>query len=438
LRLPRDWWDPGYTSEAWFGTNSVTTNQPLDHIPFRIPRARAIANSIYPGTPLSFTEWNFAMAGGSPFSSTVAESDFSTALADADAFGILGRERVTYATRWTAADSTTPAYNSLKLYRNYDGNNSVFNPISVSATHNADPGLFSVYAATNPSGNSLMVMVVNKDPVNTAQVQFALNHFAPAQFTAYTLSQASPSSIVPGTAQSWPANSTVSFAAYSATLLVVTGTTGTVPTAEWDLNPDTVMVPAGGSFTLTPKLIAGAATVTLGSPSSQSGITVTTTSPTVNAGQQGAVLVTAGNTPGFYSFSVPATDSSSVSTTQNGWVLVTKPAATLAKTSGDGQTGSIGTTLPQPLTVTLSPGQSAGTAVGASVYFTTNAGSLTNVQVGSEKVFTGSKVIAVTDSSGVASVTLTLPGTAQTVHVTAEGPYGLGHPVVTPFAETAQ
>src|SRR6478672_6871757 len=110
---------------------------------------RAMVNAIYPGTPLSFTEWNFAMAGGTPFSSQTAEADFTTALADADAWGILGRERVTYSTRWTAADPANAAYNALKLYRNYDGANHGFNQISVSATHTADPALFSVYASTN-------------------------------------------------------------------------------------------------------------------------------------------------------------------------------------------------------------------------------------------------------------------------------------------------
>jgi hypothetical protein len=42
-----------------------------------------------------------------------------------------------------------------------------------------------------------------------------------------------------------------------------------------------------------------------------------------------------------------------------------------------------------------------------------------------------------TDASGNAAVVLTLPGSAGTVHVTAEGPFGLGHPVVT-FTETSQ
>jgi hypothetical protein len=92
--------------------------------------------------------------------------------------------------------------------------------------------------------------------------------------------------------------------------------------------------------------------------------------------------------------------------------------------------------LPVNLSVSLSPGQSGGTQAGASILFSTNGGSLQNVQVGSEKVFIGSKVIAITNSSGVASVTMTLPGTAGTVQVSAEGPHDLGHPMVT-FTETA-
>ena len=45
--------------------------------------------------------------------------------------------------------------------------------------------------------------------------------------------------------------------------------------------------------------------------------------------------------------------------------------------------------------------------------------------------------IVVTNSSGKATVTLTLPSSAGTVHVTAQGPYGLGHPTAA-FTETAQ
>jgi len=432
VNITRDWWDPNYTSQAWFGSASVTGNQPNDNIPFRIPRARAWANTIYPGTPLAFTEWNFVMV------SPNGETDFSTALADVDAWGIAGRERVSYSTRWTASDPASPAYNSLLLYRNYDGSNSTFNPISVSAIHNANPGLFSVYASTNAGGNSLTLMVVNKDPANAAQTTLALNGFTPSQVTAYSLSQNSPNSIVKGAQQAW--SGTMTFPAYSATLLVITGSTATLPAAEWDLNPDTIVVPANGTATLSPKLISRTGTVTLGSPSSQSGITVTVNgSGIISSGTPASVQVTAGGTPGFYSYTVPATDSSSVSTSQSGWILVTKPGASLAKTGGDGQTGTAGTTLPVKLSVTLS-NSPTGNAAGASVFFTITSatgGSVTNTSTGSgEKIFTGPKVIALTDGSGVASVTLTL-GTAGPVTVTAEGPFGLGHPVVTPFTETA-
>ena len=425
LRIFRDWSDPAYTSESWLnGNTGVTQIEPVPYNPFRIPRMRAIVNTAYPGTPLSITEWNAAFAG---------ESDFSTALVDVDAWGILGRERVGYATRWEAADPANPAYNSLKLFRNYDGAHHTFGSISVSATHNADPDLFSVYAATNPGGASLTLMVVNKDPVNAAQTTFALNGFTPSQATAYTLSMASPNSIVAGSSQAWA--STMTFAPYSATLLVISGSAANPPAVEWDLNPDTIMVPAGGSVSLRPKLLLGSAgTLTLGSPTSDSGITATVTGSTVSTSTQGSVLVTAGNTPGFYHFVVPASDA----TSQGGWIVVGNLAATLAKTAGDSQVGTAGITLPVALQVTLTPGSSGGTATGASVFFTTSAGSLTNVQVGSEKIFTGSKVIAITNGSGVAKVTLTLPTTAGQITVTAEGPFGLGHPVATPFTETAQ
>ena len=117
--------------------------------------------------------------------------------------------------------------------------------------------------------------------------------------------------------------------------------------------------------------------------------------------------------------------------TQAGWILVGNPPATLANSSGNGQTGSPSTVLPKALAVTLNAGQSGGSASGAPILFSANAGSLSNGTT------SGSKVVAVTNGSGVASVTLTLPSSAEVVTVTAEGPYGLGHPVAASFTETS-
>src|SRR5271156_4584598 len=141
LRIFRDYWDPKYVSESSdINQPWATFIEPKKTIPFRIPRMRAIANMIYPGTPLSITEWNAAIAG---------ESDFSSALGDADAYGILGRERVYLASRWVAPVDTNPNYQALKLYTNYDGQHHGFATTSVSATNNGSPNLVSSFAAMN-------------------------------------------------------------------------------------------------------------------------------------------------------------------------------------------------------------------------------------------------------------------------------------------------
>ena len=99
MRIYRDWWDPTYTSEASYIENGGFSMEPMDSKPFRIPRMRALLNAIYPGTQFSITEWSAEI---------VSAADFSTALGDADAYGILGRERVYLASRWEAPDPAQP------------------------------------------------------------------------------------------------------------------------------------------------------------------------------------------------------------------------------------------------------------------------------------------------------------------------------------------
>ena len=321
LKIFRDYWDPTFVSPSSSINQKWTTFiQPKKTIPFRIPRMRAIANMIYPGTPLSFTEWNAAVAG---------ESDFSTALGDADAYGILGRERMYLASRWTAPVNTNPNYQALKLYRNYDGQHDTFAGISVSDTNNANPNLFSSYAAINSAGTTMTVMVLNKAPSATYNAQFAISGFTPSQVTAYTLSKTNPTTIVASAAKAW--SSSMSFAPYSATLLVVTGAMANLPAAEWDLNPDTTMLPASGTVTLAPKIVSGTGTVTLGTPTFDSGITVAVTQGTVTSSENGGITVTAGKKQGFYRYTVPGTDSSGITQEQSGWIVVGNPAATLTE-----------------------------------------------------------------------------------------------------------
>jgi hypothetical protein len=316
--------------------------------------------------------------------------------------------------------------------------------MSISATHNADPNLFSVYASLSPLGAALKLMVINKDPANAVQVTFALNHFTASAFTAYTLSQASPSSIVVSASGPW--SGTQTFPPYSATLLVVGASVSAIPPAEWDLNPDTIQAPAGGTVTLAPKLLSGTSVTLPGATIDSGGGTISISQAQVTASQNGAISLNAGVTPGFYQFHVTGQDSSGTSQTQDGWIVIGNPSATLTNnnTPASGAAGQQVT-----LSVTLNPGSSIGSpacgsppcgptyAAGASVLFTVSAGSLSGGVYPVNSTSSTMQQIAVVDSNGNASVKLTLPASGTQVSVTAEGPYALGHPVL-PLTITVQ
>ena len=436
----RDYWDPTFVSPSTTINQQFATNiQPNKTIPFRIPRLRTMVNTIYPGTPLSITEWSAAFAG---------ESDFSTALGDADAYGILGREEVYLATRWMMPNPANPNFWALVLYTNPGGSHSGgFSPAgdaSVSDMNNADPDLFSSYAAFG--GSALNIMVINKDPQKAAQVQFTISNFTPTTYQSYTLSSAAPTTIEAIGSQTWSATQT--FAPYSVTLVAISGNSANQPSASWALNPDAVVVPAGGNSILqaSGSQINGIGvtpppfTVTVSSAvfdayegAAACAGNIALTNPTITATQPAELTVNAGATPGFCHITVTGTDNNGVTETQGGWIVVGNPAASLTIAGGNNQTGAPGTTLPVALAVNLAPGASGGAspASGASILFSTNAGTLTNGTT------SGPKIIVTTDGSGAASATLTLPAGAQNVKVTAEGPYGLGHPVAT-FTETSQ
>ena len=421
----RDYWDPTYVSTAGDITQPYTTSVEPDYsTPFRIPRMKALVNEIYPGTPLSFTEWSAAF---------YKESDFSTALGDAEAYGIFGREGLSFATRWGAPTQGNPNYQALKMYTNYDGAHHGFGTVSVSDMNNGNPNLFSSYAALNSTGTAMTIMVLNEDPANTAQVKFNLNGFSPTSYVAYTLSSTASGSIAASSSTPW--NATQSFAPYSITLLVVNGSEASTPASEWYLNPDDLMVPATGTAALHPAISSGTASVTLssavfdsyeGAPACSGSLALTNSA--ISPGHEGTIAVTAGSTPGFCHFTVTGSDGASTQT-EGGWIVVGNPPATLTP-GGNNQSGSAGAALPLPLTVTLSPGLSGGTATGAGILFTTSAGTLSNGTV------SGTSVIALTNALGVASVTLKLPSSNGTVKVTAQDQFALGGTSVA-FTETS-
>ncbi len=150
-RSTRSLWDPNYTDESWIG----------DKVRL-IPRMREWAG----GLPIGITEYNWG-----------AESDMNGATAQADLLGIFGREGLDLAARWTTPATGSPAYDAIRIYRNYDGAKSAFGNTSVSAS-GPNPDEVAVFAAQRSSDGALTVMIVTKVLSGTTAATVRLANFA--------------------------------------------------------------------------------------------------------------------------------------------------------------------------------------------------------------------------------------------------------------------
>ena len=139
-RSTRSLWDPNYVDQSWINANVQL-----------IPRLKNwVSTYYYPGTPVAITEYNWG-----------AESYIGGATAQADIWGIFGREGLDLATRWTTPDPSTPTYKAMKLFRNYDGNQSAFGDTSVLANA-PNPDNVAAFAAQRSTDGTLTIMVINK------------------------------------------------------------------------------------------------------------------------------------------------------------------------------------------------------------------------------------------------------------------------------------
>jgi len=165
-RSTRQLWDTNYVDQSWIG------QQPTNNILMLIPRMKNWVATNYPGTKIGITEYNWG-----------AEPYLNGATAQADLLGIFGRENLDLATRWTTPTNTSPVYQAMKLYRNYDGNKSTFGDLSVSAVA-PDPDNLSAFAAVRTNDGALTVVVINKNLTNATPTTLSLTNFVatgPAQ-----------------------------------------------------------------------------------------------------------------------------------------------------------------------------------------------------------------------------------------------------------------
>jgi hypothetical protein len=140
----------------------------------------------YPGTKLTFTEWDYGGHG-----------DISGAVAGADVLGIFGRDGVWLATNWDdsgqtgGVDNSNFLYAAYRIFRNYDGANATFGDWSISAT-SSNAATSSVYASVSSTDPTHVVIVaINK---NTTAQNAGITLAHPTAFstlTAYQLTSAS-------------------------------------------------------------------------------------------------------------------------------------------------------------------------------------------------------------------------------------------------------
>ena len=166
-QVTRSLWDPNYVDPSWIGGTGINGGK-VD----LIPMMQSWVNTYYPGTKTGITEYNFG-----------AEGDMNGATTQADVYGIFGQQGLDLATRWTTPATGTPAYLAMKLWRNYDGQDSTFGNTSVSTTV-PDPDQVAAYSATRSSDGTLTIMVINKNlysaanPTATTSITVNLSNFA--------------------------------------------------------------------------------------------------------------------------------------------------------------------------------------------------------------------------------------------------------------------
>jgi Glycoside hydrolase family 44 len=194
LRSTRALWDPTYVDESWIG-------EPIAFI----PRTKAVIEASYPGTPLAITEWNFG-----------ADTTMNGALAIADVLGIYGREGVYAAAYWRSPPAGSPGYFAFKMHGNYDDHGSRFAgavaPVDVVAEDRV-----SAFAAVDKSAELVRVMLINKDPDRSVDVELTVDGAAPAQrANSWTYAEPDLSQIVAGSVD---AGGTLTLRAASITVL---------------------------------------------------------------------------------------------------------------------------------------------------------------------------------------------------------------------------
>jgi hypothetical protein len=167
LRALKELYDPAWNAESWIGL--------YDGRPVKlIPRMRAIRDTVAarcPGIDLALTEYRWG-----------ADDGRTSALAQAEALAIFGREGLDMATRWTAPGIGTASEDAFRLFLDYDAATAGFQQVhgdSVRAT-SALPDTIGAYAVRGNTDRLYVLLFNHGSGSNTASVTFASAMTGPA------------------------------------------------------------------------------------------------------------------------------------------------------------------------------------------------------------------------------------------------------------------
>lgn len=159
MQTVRTLWDPDYSELSM--VHSYRQYTPL------IPILQASIKLYYPGTKLSFSEYNFGGGG-----------DISGGIAEADALGCFASQGVYLACLSPNGKDSIYQKAAINLYTNYDGEGSSFGDTLVYSDNNDDENS-SVFAAVNGSDLSrLTVVASNKNYTMDKEITFKITSYA--------------------------------------------------------------------------------------------------------------------------------------------------------------------------------------------------------------------------------------------------------------------
>ncbi len=143
LRSLRALYDPTYTDESWIG-------QPVN----LIPRTKQWINNRLPGAKIALTEYNWGSDNG-----------LSSALAQAEALAIFGREGVGLATRWEAPAEFSRVEDAFRFYLNYDGQGGRVSGSTVRTTSSLTDAVGAYTVLADNAQDRLYVLLFNRDVI---------------------------------------------------------------------------------------------------------------------------------------------------------------------------------------------------------------------------------------------------------------------------------